>query len=464
MSTRKLPENTFPVELDSGRILLYSPLKRTAFVGNEALINMISDPDKNKSQSDFLNILEQSGFFQPEKAPPDEYSAQGTRYDTVILFLTNQCNLRCTYCYAHSGEYPSKTMDWETAKAAIDFAWKDVIKYDLKQFTLGFHGGGEPSLNWNVLTKSVEYTKSLASKKGVKLNFSGAFNGCWNNNIREYFVRNFTEISLSLDGLPDTQNRQRPRIGDKPSFKDVDQTLRTLDKARIKYGIRMTVTNDSVGMLSENVDFICKNYRPVKIQAEPVFEQGRALENASAVSDLSIFVREFIRAHTIARQRNIELFYSGARLDLLTNRFCLAACRAFVVTTDGDVTTCFESYGREHPLSKYFLVGNYDGKGSFDIDQNKLNNYFNHTVEENAHCHNCFCKWHCAGDCAIKTMRQNGESGYQTTERCYVNREITKYLILDRIKQSGGLVWMGQEAFDKLPSNLRKGLGGGRCC
>ena len=447
--------NIFNIPIDESRVLIYSPLKKTAFIGNKPFADLVNEASStavnNKEQdnlqsSDFLQLLDMKGFFRHVPAPSDDYITAGIRYDTVILFLTNQCNLRCRYCYAHSGEHLPKKMSWETAKSAIDYVWRETGRHRLKEFTLGFHGGGEPTLNAEVMMKSVEYAESLAAAGKVKLNLSGAFNGCMDDAMRDYFIRHFTEISISLDGVPEIQDSQRPKTGGAGSFQEVDKTLRVFDRAGLKYGLRMTVTDNSVQRLSEGIEFLCRNYRPVKIQAEPVFQQGRAVVNDLAVRNIEYFISEFVRGHAIAKKYNTELFYSGARPDIITTRFCLAACRAFVVTADGDVTTCFESYGREHPLSPHFFVGETDGKGSFCIDSEKLEAYFKHTVDDNEHCIECFCRWHCAGDCAIKTMKQDGGTGYQTTERCYVNREITLYLLLDKIRDYGGIIWMGDES------------------
>ena len=154
-----------------------------------------------------------------------------------------------------------------------------------------------------------------------------------------------------------------------------------------------------------------------------------------------MFIDQFIRGSKIAEQLQISLFYSGARLEGLNTRFCLAACRAFVVTPDGEVTTCFEVYGREHPLSGQFLVGKYQGDGNFSIDQEKLGRHFNRTIQRIAYCEQCFCKWHCAGDCAIKTVTRKGGDGFRPTARCLVNQELTKFMILRKIRDSGGVLW-----------------------
>lgn len=40
----------------------------------------------------------------------------------LTLMITQECNLRCKYCYGENGEYSNKgKMDFETAKNAIDY-------------------------------------------------------------------------------------------------------------------------------------------------------------------------------------------------------------------------------------------------------------------------------------------------------------------------------------------------------
>jgi uncharacterized protein len=94
-------------------------------------------------------LIKSSPFFDPETPPNDCVPNDGPpAYDTVVLFLTNQCNLRCTYCYASSGDHPGRRMTWEVARAAIDRVLLDVAKRKGSALTLGFHGGGEPSMIW----------------------------------------------------------------------------------------------------------------------------------------------------------------------------------------------------------------------------------------------------------------------------------------------------------------------------
>jgi uncharacterized protein len=333
-------------------------------------------------------------------------------------------------------------MSWDTARAAIDHVLREVMRHRLPDMTLGFHGGGEPTLNWEVLIQAVDYAKELAAKNAIRLHVSGSFNGFWPKKVRDYVIRNFTELSLSFDGLPAVQNVQRPAKGKTDSFTRVAATLRALDEARFPYGIRMTVTDETASRLAESIAYICGHFHPHKIQVEPAFEEGRARRNHSAVKNLRLFRDQFIRGYKTAEQHAIQLFYSGARLEALTTRFCLAACRAFVVTPDGDVTTCFETYGREHSLSREFFVGTYQADGHFLMDEEKLRRHFDRTVPRISHCEQCFCKWHCAGDCAVKAVAGKGGDGFKPSTRCRINQELTKFLILEKIRSGGGLLWV----------------------
>jgi uncharacterized protein len=261
--------------------------------------------------------------------------------------------------------------------------------------------------------------------------------------VRDFIIGNFTDISVSFDGLPEVQNLNRPVKSGGGSFSKISGNLKELDMAGFRYMIRLTVTDETLHSLYENVSFICNNFRPYKIQVESVFDEGRAVVNNSALTDPDEFIRLFIRSYRTAAEKNIELFYSGARINVITQRFCLAACRALVVTPEGDVTTCFESFGKEHPDSGLFFVGRYGGNGKFIIDNDKLGRHFSRTADNIKHCSECFCKWHCAGDCAVKNISVSKGELLKPGSRCYINQELTKFLIMEKIAGSGGYIWSG---------------------
>lgn len=451
-----LLNQVFSIPLNEEQHIIYAPLKSTAFICNSRMVNEIHDhiirltdspPSADRASEagagvgGELSFLEAMDFFMPE-IPPDDDSACPVSLDTVVLFLSNRCNLRCIYCYAEAGEHREAEMSWEVAKAAIDHVYRRVRELRLPAMNLGFHGGGEPTMNWRVLTMAVDYARSLTDGSDVRLNVCGSFNGVWPEGVLNFILNNFNGISLSFDGLDIVHDFQRPMKHGHGSFHEIAGTMRALDRSGAGYGIRMTITEQSVTRLAESVSFICDNFHPLKIQAEPVFAQGRASRNDLAIRDQGIFIDQFIAAYRIAEKQGIELFYSGSRLGIITTHFCLAPKNAFIVTPAGDVTTCFEIYSRDHPRSEYFMIGHYD-RGRFVVDRGRAERNVRHLKSKTGAkpCHACFCRWHCAGDCVAKSMMDMSSQATSDEPRCFLNQELTKFLILDKIRKSGGLIW-----------------------
>ena len=74
-------------------------------------------------QARIINTTE--GFVDQPQALPDEFPLQ-----TMVMNLTNQCNLSCQYCYEFgedkvaTPEGKPKFMDFETASASVDYLFK----------------------------------------------------------------------------------------------------------------------------------------------------------------------------------------------------------------------------------------------------------------------------------------------------------------------------------------------------
>lgn len=77
----------------------------------------------------------------------------------AVLLMTNQCQLRCVYCYAAAGELPHEALTTEQGRAAIDIVCQNAITLHQPQFEISFHGGGEPTFAWQVLKECATYAR-----------------------------------------------------------------------------------------------------------------------------------------------------------------------------------------------------------------------------------------------------------------------------------------------------------------
>jgi uncharacterized protein len=432
---------------DEEEYILYAPLEKKVLVINKAAVNFLQDIKKGKvdslnTGSSFAKQLIQAGVITTDKKPVKRIAFPSKQKDFdpagVSLFLTTHCSMRCIYCYANGGD-SSKTMPWSTAKAAIDWIVNHIKKRNRKNFYVSFHGGGEVTVAGALMKKCVEYLKKITKTQNLEARTEAGLNGIMNESMVDWVVDNLNGATLSLDGIRNVQNRQRPLRNNKESFDYVVATLKRMDLKGFKYSIRTTVTNESLGKLAESVEFMSKNFSAKVIQVEPVFLAGRALTNNLDSVEPGEFVEQFRKARKVADSHGKVLRYSGARFGKITNTFCKANGNSFAVTPEGNVTSCYEVSDAEDPRADLFFFGKLGHKsGQFNFDYEKLKRLGSLTVENKPYCENCFCKWHCAGDCAAKLALSDNAWDPSLSKRCYINQQLTKDQIKEYLRNGGG--------------------------
>lgn len=427
------------------KFLIYRPLRKLAFIGNGAMANLCDElskksPEAARSDDEATRFLEAAGFFEPD-APPsgDGGDPLGYRPTVCVLFLTQRCNLRCVYCYAHGGDGgKAPDMDPELARLAIGEACRNAVESGRAGFEVCFHGGGEPTEAWSLLKSAVEHARRAPLKATINL----TSNGAWTPSKRSWIMANIDQVSLSFDGLPEVQNSQRPKKSGEGSHALVWRAIKALDAARLPYGIRLTVTDQFVSRLPENIRHLCDETGAGGFQVEPAFAQGRGKSDKMALKRQAKFAQYFMEAYDMAAERKRHMYYSGARPWLITSRFCEAHHSALVVGHDGFLAFCYEVCGRDHELAGDFIFGQLGEGGGAVIDEGKRRSFLEKIERRREGCQSCFCFYHCAGDCPAKTFsKASGE--LSRSARCWLNRELTKSLLVRYVEAGGGL-WMGE--------------------
>ncbi len=425
------------------KFIIFAPLKKIAFLGNRPMVNLIGLTQQGRREGldrQMLEFIDRLGLLKAD-VPPGE-TAEPAEYEpaTVVLMMGNKCNLRCTYCYASSGEYPAESMPWELARQGIDMAAANAARRKLDFFELSFHGGGEPTLNWPVLEKAVYYART----KPLKAVITMATNGLLNSRQQQFVTDNFDGLSLSFDGLPEIQNSQRPASDGRDSWPYVERTIAALDAKKLPYGIRITVMPDSAGYLSRMIEFVCAQTGAGHIQVEPVFPVGRGAAKRWDEQSLRVFAGQYPTALREARKSGRHFFYSGATPDAITSRFCTAALEAMVLLPTGDISACFEVHSCRHERSPDFIFGRLTA-GRAEIDKAKWHKIATRDGGKIAWCRDCFCRFSCAGDCLNKTYGGGRPDDFKPSWRCSLNRELSKQKLLDLIAENQGL-WQGLAA------------------
>lgn len=282
----------------------------------------------------------------------------------AVFFPTNNCNLRCVYCYADAGEKEiNKDMTNKIAKCAIDFIINNAIKTSGK-ISLKFHGGGEPFLKFKLIRNIVNYARKKVSDQNLLIKkMSGSTNGVLTDEKRRWIINNFNDIQVSIDGLEDIQNFQRPASSRKiNTFQEVVKTIKFFDKNNFNYKIKTTLTSASVTGLYSFVKFIHESTKCKKIHFETINLFGRGLNNVVTTPEIDKLYNNWLKAQIYAYKNGIELYSSEFNINYKKSDFCGANRDNFLINPDGSVTMCYKVGNINHSLARVFMIGRYSKK------------------------------------------------------------------------------------------------------
>jgi uncharacterized protein len=186
----------------------------------------------------------------------DDTPLQSPPLHALSLAVAQKCNLGCTYCYAGQGSFggPAKNMPWDTAKRAVDLLVGNRFRGE--RVNLAFLGG-EPLANRAVLRSATEYAATLAQDRGVNITFSITTNGTLlTEEDAAFFERHGFAVTVSLDGLRENHDQQRPLKHGGGTFDLILDRVRPLlaMQRRMQVSVRVTVTPENL-RLRESLDY-----------------------------------------------------------------------------------------------------------------------------------------------------------------------------------------------------------------
>jgi radical SAM protein with 4Fe4S-binding SPASM domain len=127
---------------------------------------------------------------------------------TVSIVLTEECNLRCNYCYQDTKRLKG-AMDRTTARAAIERVLTEDSEFGhvMIEFI-----GGEVTLHWNLLTELIEWTRSQPERWKKHYSFFIDTNATLLNDERKAWLKEraaFVLVGTSLDGVREAHDLNR---------------------------------------------------------------------------------------------------------------------------------------------------------------------------------------------------------------------------------------------------------------
>jgi uncharacterized protein len=254
-----------------------------------------------------------------------KYSPRLPRFTDLTLILTEQCNLRCPFCYVPKTD---RTMSTEVAQKAVDFL-ADRAPAGAR-LSIGFFGG-EPFVARSLMQEVIAYGRKRCPSK---LRFTTPTNGTLLDDAAYELIRDSDmRLALSVD---QAEGRQR----------SLQQLTPTLPRLRqLSPIVRMTVTPHNVDGLFTSI-VSCFEQGLSTIMHQPALED-RWPESA---------VQAWKHQHRLIADWACERYERGEVLPKLTvlegivsrlggqgAGYCGAGVRMVTVDPEGRLFACYRS-------------------------------------------------------------------------------------------------------------------------
>ena len=345
---------------------------------------------------------------------------QSAPIKALCLHVSHDCNLRCQYCFASTGDFGTgrKIMDIETAKRAIDF----VIQRSgsRRNIEVDFFGG-EPLMAMDTVKATVAYARTIEKKAGKCFRFTITTNGVLldDENI-DYINREMSNAVLSLDGRPQVNDRMRKTVNGKGSYEVIVPKFQKLVAGRgtKDYYLRGTFTHYNLDFAEDVMHMADLGFRNVSV--EPVVGEetcGYALKD----EDLPVVLEQYEKlAEKLKDRADVNFFHFNVDLAqgpcvIKRLRGCGAGCEYVAVTPEGDIYPCHQFVG--NPAYKIGSLSD----GSFDMELSHRFSCLNiYTREE---CRDCWARFYCSGGCSASNLLVNGDIKKPNHVGCEMERK-----------------------------------------
>lgn len=319
---------------------------------------------------------------------------------TSWLHITDRCNLRCSYCYL---PHVREDMSLETGIAAIDATFRSAILHNFQKVKLKY-AGGEPIIRYEIVVALHKYAIEAGQKLGLSVEGVLLSNGTLLTKEKAEEICNLDlRLMISLDGLGESHNAQRPYAGGHESFADVERGINIALAAGITPSISITVSSKNADKLSDLVGWVLERDLPFSLNFY------RENDLSLAEKDLSLVDQKIIDGMKRAYETIEKRLPEKSLLASIVDRANLSSPHQMTCGVGNNylVFDCNGQVGKCQMLMKNFITNLTvaDPLGEIQKDKKGIQNL---SVEEKEGCKTCEWKYWCTGGCSLNTFRATG--------------------------------------------------------
>ncbi len=368
----------------------------------------------------FRAIVEEGAAVEdPPQDVPDKFPLQ-----TMVLNLTNQCNLSCGYCYEFGEDKVAtpdgkpKFMNWETARMSVDHLF--VESAGRRAIHITFFGG-ETLMNFPLLKQVVEYARDKAKQEGRYIDFSLTTNATLlTPQIIEFLAENHVGVTVSMDGPKEMNDALRVFANGRGSYDIIAPKVKALLEAHKTRPIaaRVTLTaqvKDVIRIfrhLKQDMGFHEVGFAPVTTSPQRLYAieatgMDRVLEQ---FRELAFEYRDFAVRGEHHGFSNVSDTLTELHQGINKSHPCGAGLGLVGVGPSGDIAPCHRFVDSDtHAL----------GHISTGIDREKQADFLKRGhIHAKYDCHTCWARPLCAGGCHHEAFVRYGDTGHPNLHYC----------------------------------------------
>ena len=427
-------ETPFLYLVESGAIVDLTPTAASAFAlirdraatrqdVVQALVSKGYEPDEVREA---LDELDQFGAIldRAPRPPAIQEPAENFPLQTMVLNLTNQCNLSCGYCYEFgedkvaTPEGKPKFMSWEIAQSAVDRLFIDSAGRHAIHVTFF---GGETLMNFPLLERVVAYANEKAAAEGRSIDYSLTTNATLlNARIIQFLAENSVGVTVSIDGPKEMNDKLRVFANGKGSYEIIAPKVKELLAAHKTRPIaaRVTLTaqvRDVVTIfrhLREEMGFHEVGFAPVTTSPQRLYAIGpsgldQVLEQFRA---LAYEYRDCALKNELHGFSNVSDTLNELHQGINKSHPCGAGLGLVGVGPSGDISPCHRFVDSDtHKL----------GHVDTGIDRAVQKDFLKRGhIGSKYDCHSCWARPLCAGGCHHEAFVRYGDTGHPNLHYC----------------------------------------------
>jgi uncharacterized protein len=323
----------------------------------------------------------------------------------LTLILTEDCNLRCTYCYQK--QFRPTAMPAETGIAAV----RAALERETESLSLTFFGG-EPLLQADTLFQVLRAARELEREFRVPVTAKVPTNGLLlDDAFLDHAAATGLFVSLSFDGIRPAQDAGRISLDGSGSFAQAERALRRLLAWGKPFGVYSVITPDNVRYLTQSRRYLWD--AGVRVLVSAIDYTATWHEDAiAALVEQYLLLGEFYQ--DVLGQRSyshLEPFDSRISLHTRAGEFksCCPGIRHLTVGPDGTLYGCVEYfYRRMLPLGT--VAGWLDPEAARVLARTRTG--------QAAECLDCGVRDRCTNRCDCVNLRTTGQPNRPPLSLC----------------------------------------------